>query len=166
MRLALLPLTALAATACASASPDQLSVTCPNGSLEESDLTRGEQRLPDNAVVKIKVADQHDMTVRSDGRRFFPATAEDLSRYNLATQSDQTWFVALAGGVVGPTFDQAQANFYAHVPIYAFFYPATRKLVVSTTMPHVQGNKAFPFWIFLRAPNEVTTITYDCGTFD
>lgn len=150
----------------ATSSTAPFAIKCPTGSLIDSDLAQGERLLPESDVVKVRIADQQGMFVRSHGRLSFPASKQDRKRYGLRPQTQRRWKIAITGGLVASDLRSAQAAFYENVPIHATYYPATRKLVVFTIVPHNPEARAFPFWVFVRAPKNTGSIAYDCSTFD
>ena len=166
MRTTWVLLHAVTIAACSTQDRSGALVSCGRGSLNEADFARGEVLLPEHDVVKVSLADQEGMTARSDGRLFFPASDSDVLSYSLKRTGGHEWFVALTGGLAGREYRTAQRNFYDNVPVNATYYPATKKLSVWTTVPHVEGSKAFPLWVFVRAPDDVSEIRYDCGAFD
>jgi hypothetical protein len=143
-----------------------IQTSCFRGSIGEEDLSQGELLLNDEDLVKVRLSDQQAMSLRSEGKSHFPASREDLSKYQLREESNWHWTVAVAGGLFGRTFEDAQENFQNNAPVYASYYPSTKKVVVFSNLPSAEGDQAFGFFVFVHVPNEARIITYDCGAFE
>ena len=154
--------------ACTQALPLQTfpeSIQCFQGNVDESDLANGEMLLNENDVVKIHLDDQEAIRRRISSSAEAVPTEREIAEYGLAREEGWRWVISTAGGLFGRDENEARVYFAEHAEINASYYPATKMVIVSSLIPEYTGSAPYGFLVFVRIPNGVVSISYDCASF-
>jgi hypothetical protein len=159
-----LPIAILASVSCSSIGRG--SPVCLDGAVKDSDLASGELLLNDTDVFKVPLADQK--TIETSFRQspvHFAGNAL-MERYGLKHEPHWTWIAVKSVGFFGRNSHEAEYNFIHSDMVQASYYPASKKIVVFTSIPRPARGKLFEFWVLVHVPQDVREAKVECGEFE
>lgn len=156
----------LVLASCVQEDEDADIADCAQGSLSEFDLSGDENPLTEGAIIKISMSDQERIDEVADGRDSFRLDREYVDPLGLADADGEAWIASRAYGFFGSDPEESAENFFNYVDVLATYYPYSKKIVVFTSVPYFDGANVSSFWIFLRVPEDMRSVVFECSQFN